>query len=382
MRDLLDRASKATQMWNGVQPVSDLPRQTWSLVESIICYFLFGGIISFVSPWLIPILTIAPAVNWLAVRAYDNWCYRSREKWANIDTRINYVLTKPGDFALAKDIRIYGMAGWLTDIYKNLAAERTVIDREQKWHYFLSRLADLFVILLRDGAAYALLIAMTLRGEIAVDKFVLYFAAISSFAGFIGNILNAWNSLRSTSLSLCDLREYLEFPEQDGSGEARIEDFVQSAPEITFADVTFRYDGADADTLHRVSFTIKPGEKVALVGLNGAGKTTLVKLMCGLYRPTSGEIRINGTPASKFYKKDYYKLFSPVFQDIRTAFFSLAETVSCKSAEETDLDRAEKCMREAGLSEKLDTLPDGIMTKLDKQINKNGTELSGGELQK
>lgn len=157
---------------------------------------------------------------------------------------------------------------------------------------------------------------------------------------------------------------------------------MNTVPEIEFKNVSFRYDGAEQDTIHDLSLKIKSGEKLALVGLNGAGKTTLVKLLCGLYRPTSGEIFFNSIPLSDFKREDYYKLISPVFQEIRTAFFSLAETVSGKSTSETDLEKAETCMRQAGLGAKIDALPDGIHTKLNKKVHENGTELSGGEAQK
>ena len=157
---------------------------------------------------------------------------------------------------------------------------------------------------------------------------------------------------------------------------------LELSPEITFDRVTFRYDGAKTDTLKDISFTIGSGEKIALVGLNGSGKTTLVKLLCGLYEPTSGEIRINGVPVKKFYRRDYYKLFSPVFQDVETSFFSLAETVVAGSGDEPDYSLAKQCMRRAGLGPKIDSLPNGIYTKLDKQVNEDGIELSGGEVQK
>ena len=149
-----------------------------------------------------------------------------------------------------------------------------------------------------------------------------------------------------------------------------------------FEHVSFRYDGAEQDTLHDISFTLRAGERMALVGMNGAGKTTLVKLLCGLYRPTSGEIRIDGVPAAEFRRDEYYRLFSPVFQDVQTAFFSLAETVAGDFGEKVDRARAEACMRKAGLGKKLDALPHGIDTRLDKQVNKDGVELSGGEAQK
>lgn len=382
VRDLYYRASESTYMQNGKQPLSDMPKHTAKLITNVICYFLFGTVISFVSPWLVPILTIAPIINWLCVRAYNKWEYENRDKWTDVSRKIRYVQTKPADFAAGKDIRIYGMAGWFINMFKSLNREYAVWDRQQIARKFLSGVANLVVILLRDGAAYALLIAMTLRGEIAVDQFVLYFAAISSFADLIGQIVGQWNSVHSTSLKLCDVREFLDLPEYDGTGEEDIRAHLEHAPEITFDHVSFRYDGAENDTLHDLSFTIKAGEKVAIVGLNGAGKTTIVKLICGLYIPTSGEILLNGIPIKKFLRKDYIKLFSPVFQNIKTAFFTLGETVSASIGKDYDREKAASCMRRAGLGEKLDSLPHGIDTKLDKQVYEDGIELSGGEVQK
>ncbi|MCM1232176.1 MAG: ABC transporter ATP-binding protein/permease [Ruminococcus flavefaciens] len=426
-RDLCQRAKTATEMWNGSQPIFDVPMQTGNLVKNIICYCLFGSVILAVSPVLIPLLTVAPAVNWLCAGAYRRWEYSHRSKWTDIDSKIGYTQRASSDFAAAKDVRIYGMAGWFRDIFRELTRQRSVWDKRLVWREFVSKIAELFVILLRDGASYALLIAMTLRGEITVDRFVLYFSAISMFAEFIGSIMNSWNRIHTAGLSVCDFREYMDLAERDGAEEPRgegdeklsekreagsgkgrssalhgerdeklseesgteirnsrlsAEQFSGRPPEITFEHVSFRYDGAEEDTLQDVSFTIRAGEKVALVGLNGAGKTTLVKLLCGLYRPTGGDILIDGVSVRRFARKDYYRLFSPVFQETKAAFFSLAETVSGKIGGGADESRVEECMRLAGLGEKLDSLPLGIHTRLDKQVNKDGTEFSGGELQK
>lgn len=381
-RDLCQRAEKAMETWNGVQHIFDMPMQSMKLVKNVISYCLFGTVISAVSPLLVPILTVAPIVNWLCARAYQKWEYGHRDKWTEIDTRLGYIQTKTSDFAAAKDIRIYGMAEWFRETFRSLSQQRVVWDRRQMWRSFFSRIADLFVILLRDGAAYAILIAMTLGGEITVDKFVLYFSAISMFANFIGGIMDSWNRIHSSSLVLCDFREFQDLQEREKEGEEDVTLHLGAAPEITFDHVTFRYDGAENDTLRDISFTLRAGEKVALVGLNGAGKTTLVKLLCGLYEPTGGDIRINGVSVRKFASRDYYRLFAPAFQETVTAFFSLAETVSGEIGGECDEERAERCIRMAGLGEKIDALPRGIHTRLDKQVNRDGTELSGGELQK
>lgn len=382
VRDLANRASNATQMWDGVQPLTDIVYNGFGMLENLLGYILFGSVISFASPWLVPILTVAPIVNILSVKAYNKWEYAHRSKMTDLNQKLGHVEELPDDFAAAKDIRIYSMASWLRECYRDLSDQRSKWDRNVVKKSFLSRIADLVVILIRDGGAYALLIHMFYSGKIGIDEFVLYFAAISSFASWVGGIISCWNKANTVSLKLCDFRDFVDYPEYDGSGIAKAADHMNTVPEIEFKNVSFRYDGAEQDTIHDLSLKIKSGEKLALVGLNGAGKTTLVKLLCGLYRPTSGEIFFNGIPLSDFKREDYYKLISPVFQEIRTAFFSLAETVSGKSTTETDLEKAETCMRQAGLGAKIDALPDGIHTKLNKKVHENGTELSGGEAQK
>ena len=382
VRDLANRASIATQMWDGVQPLTDIVYNGFGMIENLLGYILFGSVISFASPWLVPILTVAPIVNILSVKAYNKWEYAHRSKMTDLNQKLGHVEELPDDFAAAKDIRIYSMASWLRECYRDLSEQRAKWDRTTVKKSFLSRIADLVVILIRDGGAYALLIHMFYSGKIGIDEFVLYFAAISSFASWGGGIISCWNKANTVSLKLCDFRDFVDYPEYDGSGIAKAADHMNTVPEIEFKNVSFRYDGAEQDTIHDLSLKIKSGEKLALVGLNGAGKTTLVKLLCGLYRPTSGEIFFNGIPLSDFKREDYYKLISPVFQEIRTAFFSLAETVSGKSTAETDLEKAETCMRQAGLGAKIDALPDGIHTKLNKKVHENGTELSGGEAQK
>lgn len=382
VRDLARRGSSATWMQNGKVPLCEMPRQSMEIIKNVLCYFLFGTIISFVSPWLVVLLTVLPAINWLCVRAYQKYEYGTRARRTDIERKINYVTERASNFAAAKDIRVYGMAQWLREIYNDLFKENDAWLKKLNYRNFVNRIVEIAIILVRDSAAYAVLISMALHGEITIDQFVLYFAAISNFATYIGNIMTAWNEMQSASLKICDFREYLDLPDGSGSGKANADDFISSAPEITFEHVCFRYYGAEKNTLDDISFTFRPGERIAFVGMNGAGKTTLVKLLCGLYRPTSGDIKINGVSVSDFCRDDYYRLFSPVFQDVQTSFFSLAETVAATLGDEVDRLRAEECMRKAGLGAKIDSLPDGIDTKLDKQVNKNGIELSGGEAQK
>ena len=217
VRDLASRAVTATQMWDGVQPLTDMVYSSFGIIENLIGYMLFGSVISLASPWLVPILTVAPVVNLLSVRAYNRWEYAHRDKMTDLNQKLNYVGSLPDHFSAAKDIRIYSMATWLRECYRDLTSQRAKWDRLTVKKRFLSRIADLVVILVRDGGAYVLLLHMFYRGEVRVDEFVLYFAAVSSFATWVGGIISSWNTVHTMSLKLCDFREFTDYPEHDGN---------------------------------------------------------------------------------------------------------------------------------------------------------------------
>ena len=130
-----------------------------------------------------------------------------------------------------------------------------------------------------------------------------------------------------------------------------------------------------------MSFRIPAGEKIAIVGLNGAGKTTLVKLICGLYEPTEGEILVNGQPINAYNRLDYYRLYAAVFQDIFLLPLSVADNIA-GSKENYDAARVSEAIALAGLDEKIGDLPDGVETKLVKSVYDEAVDFSGGELQK
>ena len=143
----------------------------------------------------------------------------------------------------------------------------------------------------------------------------------------------------------------------------------------------FSYQADAGKVLEHFSMKISPGEKIALVGVNGAGKTTMIKLLCGFYRPDSGQILIGGEDIGNFRKKDLLRLFSAVFQDIYIPPFSVLESVSMREQEKTDRARAENCLRKVGLWEKISSCEAGMDTPMTREIEE-GIVLSGGEQQK
>ena len=150
---------------------------------------------------------------------------------------------------------------------------------------------------------------------------------------------------------------------------------------VTFDHVSFRYPGAEADTLHGIDLTVHPGERLAVVGLNGAGKTTLVKLLCGFYDPTEGRVLLNGEDIREFNRQEYYTLFTAVFQKFSVLEATLEENVA-QTREGIDEARVRECLEKAGLTERVAALPDGLKTHIGRQVFEDGVLLSGGEMQR
>lgn len=150
--------------------------------------------------------------------------------------------------------------------------------------------------------------------------------------------------------------------------------------EIEFCNVSFRYPGAKTYALRHFSMKLQNGEHLAVVGRNGSGKTTFIKLLCRLYDPEEGEIRLNGIDIREYEEQAYQKLFSVVFQDFAIFSFTLGQNVA--AGETYDSGRATACLKEADMGERAGSLPHGLDTYLYKDLEEEGVELSGGEGQK
>ncbi len=218
-----------------------------------------------------------------------------------------------------------------------------------------------------------------------MSEFLLYFAAVGGFTTWIGGILDGFGRLYENSLDLSMLREYLEFPEpflfEEGESVAQYAADCSAEICLELKNVSFRYPEAKEDVLHHINLLIKPGEKLAIVGLNGAGKTTLVKLLCGFYDPTEGEVLFCGKDVRNLNRREYYSLFSAVFQDFSVLEVTLAENVA-QTDGDMDMARVKDCIEKAGLTERIESLPAGYETHIGRKVYEDGIELSGGEMQR
>ena len=373
---------RAKQAINGNTTAVNFPLIFADMTATILNFFLFGSVITLLNPWIILLLAVGCIVNFSLSRWQRRRDYETRDDRNILSKKLNYIAGYiSGNFQYGKDIRLYHFSDYLTLLIKKLFKQSKAETEKVERRSFLVEFISFVVILLRDGAAYAFLISKAVRGEVDTAQFVTYFSAIAKMSDFMSDILGSWSNIYNGALRVSDYREYFDIPDWLNRGKGI--PLPKGAFSIEFKHVTFRYPTGEKNVLEDLNFKIEPGEKLALVGTNGAGKTTLTKLMCGLLLPTEGTVLIDGHPLQEYNRDEMYTLFGLVPQNYSLLPISIAHNIACTD-EESKIDRQklEECIRLAGLEEKIASLPLGMDTPLNRQINPDGITLSGGESQK
>jgi len=283
--------------------------------------------------------------------------------------------------AAGKDVRVYGMEGWFHQISEKLLSEAYDYLKKSGLRWYLPTFGNHICVAAQEIVTYFVLIGMTLAGEITVAELTLQLGLVRGFTQWINGVSVSYGALKKANGEMKDYRDVMELPEKSRREGTKVPVF-QKGPEIEFRDVCFRYPGEDTDTLSHISFTIRRSEKIALVGNNGAGKTTLVKLLCGLYEPTSGGIYINGENINTFCPVEYRKLLSVVFQDASLLSFTVEMNVSGELPDKVDKKKVKDTLQAVGLWEKIEKLPQGTETYITQDLDEGGVQFSGGETQK
>ena len=352
-----------------------------NLLKNSVEFIVFLSLLAALNPFMILAALVTAIVSFLVSNYLNGWGYRHRDEESEYSRHMNYLSESSRDYTLAKDIRIFGMGSWIEDVYDSmLRLYRSFIARGERV-YIWGNILDVLLSFMRNGIVYLFLIGAVIKGEMSAAQFVLYFNTVNVFTSGIGKIMTGLAVLRKQSLDISAVREFLDYPET-----FKMEEGIPITPDlhipyqIELRDVSFRYPGAEKDTLTHINLMIRPGEKLAIVGLNGAGKTTLVKLICGFLDPTDGKVLLNNTDIRTYNRRDYYRLFSAVFQDFSVLDVTIAENIA-QTDENINTDMMKRCIGQAGLMEKIDSLPDGVNTHLGK-VFEDGINLSGGELQR
>lgn len=302
---------------------------------------------------------------------------KTKDERSSVFVRFDYYYNLCRDFSAAKDIRLYGF----TDYFMSAVA-RIIYDLEQINQKFMRQNIKVggtraLLNLLRELVAYAYLTYLVCRGKLSVSDFIFYFGIITGFSNWILNAVYQYSNLERCCNDCAAFREFVESTEKSESKPNVNFDSVDS---IEFKNVSFTYPSAEKSTINNMSFKVSKGENIAVVGENGAGKTTAVKLLCGLYYPTSGDILINGKSSLDFSSDSYFNLFSAVFQDYYFMPMTIAENVCTTS--DYDSERLYSAFEKAGIADKINTLPDKEKSYMIKDVYKDAVDFSGGEKQK
>ena len=301
--------------------------------------------------------------------------------------RAEYISGQSMDSAAGKDIRIFRMLDLFLKKYDEaLESIGKLYGNIHKW-YLLRNLSGAFLELFRNGVSFGLLVYFLAKGQITAAGFVFCIGAVSRFSVSFEMLLRVIMDFNSVNTTIGYVRDFLGTEESWGkeskvSGEPMEE--VRKAPvEVTLKDVSFSYPDGKA-VLSHVNLIIRPGEKLALIGLNGAGKTTLVKLICGFYQPTEGEILVNGIPIRDYGREEYYRLIAVLFQDSTLLPATLDENLTSiwDTGEQIDRNRLERSLGLSGFLDKYESLPGKGRTLLGKKLNQGAVDFSGGEMQK
>lgn len=331
--------------------------------------------------WRILLVLLAmTGANYLI--AYWAWCFNIRTR-SVADTWLQgqKYLRREGEQPVnGKDIRLYRMEKWLMNAHNACVMGRDKWRRQSFGRRALRSVSDSVFLVARDALAYAMLVGAFLAGNIDAAGFTLTIGIISTFTNWLNEFVATSDDWRYETLEVDDLRDFLEQKDVLNHGSGTDVSQVKCPPQVELRDVTFTYPGQERPVIDHLSLTIRPGEKIALVGLNGAGKTTLVKLLSGLYKPDSGEILVGGIPTTDFNAAEYLQLVGTLYQDVNILPFTIGENVSGR--EDYDYARVWSCLEQAGLKEAVEALPKGLDTSITQQLERDGVNLSGGQQQR
>ncbi|MCL2360743.1 MAG: ABC transporter ATP-binding protein/permease [Defluviitaleaceae bacterium] len=353
------------------------------LGTNILGFGVYILLLAAINPFVM-VVTASTAVFGVVARHWANkWRHANDDLRAAPGKRLWYVGAIGNDSNMGKDIRLFGIVNWVRDVFDANLQLSYSFHRRANIRQFIADIVEAVAAFVREGIAYAYLIWLVIGGDLSAEGFVLMFAAVGGFSGYLMGILFDYAKLVEHSFNICRIREFFEYPEKfiREEGEAISHKKGQDYS-LELKNVSFRYDGAEANALENINLRISPGEKLAVVGLNGAGKTTMIKLLCGFYDPTEGQVLINGQDIKKYNREDYYRLFTAVFQDFNILPITIADNLTGEPENQIDKARMDNCIHLAGFTEKIASLPGGATSLLRKDVYPDGTELSGGETQR
>lgn len=373
--NLSEKARRSIGYIGGVNGFISLIRLIISSVITI-CGFIY--LIFDMTPLLIFIMPFCILVNPIISSKINKLNREYYVKTVPQDRQYAHYFGNMIDFKYGKDVRIFGM--------QNLFVSKAEELSEQLKEFYNEKSSKVIKLnCLKTAFEYAQLLILygyiiynVLNNQIAVSDFVMCVTAVSSLSSGLGNLINSILTLCDYARQTHDYYNYMQMSNIIEEGITTINDIE----EIRFENLYFKYPDADEYVLQNINFTIRKGERIALVGLNGAGKSTLVKLLLRFYQPSKGCIYVNNINIENINHKKYISLFSTVFQDFQLFATSVEENITLSQTNELNHANVKEVIGKSDLDAVIERFPHGIMTQIYKLFTNDGIVPSGGEAQK
>jgi ATP-binding cassette subfamily B protein len=330
---------------------------------------------------LIPIVLLAAMIPGLLVhRQSAALRWHLQQETAEMERRQDYWLELGTSATCARDVQLFGIAGWVRDQFAQCLEELDRVRWRLRSRILWQTLWTLGLRFAGSAGVFAYLIERGASGHLRPGDFVLFLASLLLLDGQLA-FIPLWVGRVIEDAYVTDrFLAFLRPEEGDPAGRVALRAGALRQG-VELCHVSFRYPGREETVLQDVSFGIRPGETVALVGRNGAGKTTLVKLLTGLYRPSAGRILLDGRDLSEYDPGSVRAAIAVVFQDYCRYFLTAGENIGLGRVDQmTDRERVIRAAREGGSESLIERLEHGYDTRLGTEYG--GTQLSGGEWQK
>ena len=351
------------------------------LQDSITVFFLAAALITF-NAWLLLLLAITLIPAFLGETHFNSQSYSLMYGWTQERRELDYLRFAGASDETAKEVKIFGLSDFFGSRYKKLAGEyyranRDLSARRAAWGGLLSMVGSLGYY-----TAYAVIIYRTVYGELSLGDLTFLSGSFLRLRSLMEAILIRFSSIADSALYLRDLFDFLEMEPRIISIDNSLPFPVTIRKGFTFENVGFRYPQMKQWVLRDVSFTLHPGEKLALVGENGAGKTTLVKLLTRLYDPVEGRIMLDGHDLRKYNLDGLRDAVGVIFQDYVKYHLTATENIAVGLIDERNNEtRIKEAARQSLADKVIENLPNGYQQMIGRWF-KQGTNLSGGEWQK
>lgn len=374
--DKLDRARRQTR--GRTVLISQLLTQVQDMLT---IGFLATGLVVF-NPWLIILLVIAVIPSFLSETYFNQRGYSLTRSWTPERRELDYLRFIAASDTSVKEVKLFGLASYLQARFLKLAnkyylANRLLAIRRAAWGLLFNSLGDAGYYF-----AYVLIIGQTIEGTLTIGDLTFLAGSFNRMRNLLRGLLQRLSNIAESALYLQDLFDFFAMePEIDSLPEPL--PFPKKIQEgFTFENVSFLYPNSERYALKNVSFHLKAGEKLALVGENGAGKTTLVKLLARLYDPSEGRILLDGHDLKEYDLVELRAAIGVIFQDFIRFHFTASDNLAIGEIEEREnRPQIEMAAHQSLADTVIEKLPKGYDQILGRRFGE-GTELSGGEWQK